>query len=132
MMMVLGRKHVLATTKGHMIRFEKDEPTFVPPICVPDAVAIGASPVEGQKMPDLIQDEAVVNVGPVDPTEREKEMQSAIDKLVRANARKDFTAAGLPSTDAMTRVLGYDVSAAERNTAWQLYSNLKAQAEAEA
>ncbi len=132
MMMVLGRKHVLATTKGHTIRFEKGEPTFVPPICVPDAIAVGAQPIEGEPVPSLIPDDVVVNTGPVDATEREKELQGAIEKLVRANSRKDFTAAGLPSTDAMTRVLGYDVSGAERNTAWQLYSNLKAQAEAEA
>lgn len=132
MMMVLGRKHVLATTKGHMIRFEKGLPVFVPEICVPDAVAIGASPAEGETAPDLIPNDAVVNVGPVDPTERAKELQAAIEKLVRANSRKDFTAAGLPSVEAMARVLGYDVPASERNTAWQAYNDLKAQAEAEA
>lgn len=132
MMMVLGRSYTLATTKGHMIRFTKDLPVYVPPVCVPDAVAIGASPIEGEPIPDLTPKEVVENTGPTEPAEREKELQGAIEKLVRTNARKDFTAAGLPSTDAMTRVLGYDVTAAERNTAWLLYSNLKAQAEADA
>lgn len=125
MMMVLGRSYVLATTKGHAIRFIKGSPVYVPPNCVPDAVAIGAQAADGAEV-DVIPQEVKTYEGPADPTVREKELLAAVQKIVDMNARKDFTAAGLPSTDAMTRVAGFDVGAAERNAAWQVYCNMKA------
>jgi hypothetical protein len=43
----LHRNFVLRTTKGHAINFRKGKPTYVPPTCVPDAVAIGAQALDG-------------------------------------------------------------------------------------
>lgn len=129
MKMVLGRTYMLATTKGHMIKFTKDEPTHVPDVCIPDAVAIGAMPVDGSAV-DVIGDEKRKVEGPSDPVEREKDLLAAVELIVGQNSRKDFTGAGVPSTDAMTRVLGYDIGAAERNAIWQVYCNNKAENEA--
>lgn len=125
MKMVLGRNHMLATTMGHMIKFVKGQPTDVPPDCVPAAVAVGASPADGSD-PGVIQDVPPNNEGPADPLEREKEAMAAIEMLVERNARSDFTAAGVPSTDAMKRVLGYEITANERNTRWQAFCDAKA------
>lgn len=131
MKMVLGRSFTLATTKGHTIRFTKDTPVFVPPICIPDAVAIGAMPADGTDPSSLVvQEEEKTFDGPSDPTKREEELIAACKKIESMNARNDFTAAGVPSTDAMTRILGFAVGAAERNRAWQAYCDLKAAAEA--
>lgn len=131
MKMVLGRTHTLATTKGHVIRFIKGQPVFVPPICIPDAVAIGAAPEDGTDPSDLVvKDEVKTFDGPSDPVKRETELVDACKKIEGMNARNDFTAAGVPSTDAMTRVVGFAVGAAERNKAWQIYCDLKASEEA--
>jgi hypothetical protein len=43
---ILHRNYVLRTTNGHAIGFVANEPTNVPEICVEDAVAIGARPVD--------------------------------------------------------------------------------------
>lgn len=131
MKMVLGRSFTLATTKGHVIRFEKGVPVFVPSICIPDAVAIGALPEDGGDPSALVAKEEVKTFdGPSDPVAREAELVEACKKVEAMNARNDFTAAGVPSTDALTRLLGFAVSAAERNKAWQVYCNMKASAEA--
>jgi hypothetical protein len=131
MKMVLGRSFTLATTKGHVIRFEKGVPVFVPPICIPDAIAIGAQPEDGSDPSELVKEpEAKTFDGPSDPVKREEALVDACKKIESMNARNDFTAAGVPSTDAMTRVTGFAVGAAERNKAWQAYSDLKANAEA--
>lgn len=125
MLMVLGRNHVLPTTKGHMIRFKKGEPVNVPAVCVSDAVAIGAQPADGQEI-NLIPDPPPNRDGPMDQPVREKALTEALEQIIAMNARKDFTAAGLPSVEAMTRVAGFDVGAAERNVIWQRYCDMKA------
>ena len=125
MKMVLGRNHLLATTMGHMIKFRKGEPTDVPPDCVPSAVAIGAQPADGSD-PGVITEAPPNNEGPADAAAREKEAMTALEILVERNARSDFTAAGVPSTDAMKRVLGYEITANERNLRWQTFCDQKA------
>lgn len=125
MKMVLGRNFLLATTMGHMIKFRKDIAIDVPHDCVPAAVAVGAQPVDGSD-PGVIKDTPPNNEGPADAVLREKEAMTALEILVERNARSDFTAAGVPSTDAMKRVLGYEITAAERNLRWQTYCDRKA------
>ena len=129
MKMVLGRTYTLATTKGHRIHFPKDVPVHVPEICVSDAVAIGARAADGKDV-DVIGEEKKSNDGPQDVALREKEIIAAIELLVERNARKDFTAAGLPAIDALARVLGYEITASERARIWQIMNDRKAEAEA--
>ena len=129
MKMVLGRTYTLATTKGHRIHFTKDEAVNVPEICVSDAIAIGARAADGKDI-DVIGEEKKSNDGPQDQQLREKEIIAAIELLVERNARKDFTAAGLPAIDALARVLGYEITASERARIWQIMNDRKAEAEA--
>jgi hypothetical protein len=42
-LMKLGKNRVYASTLGHAIRFVKDEPVNVPPICVRECESIGAA-----------------------------------------------------------------------------------------
>ena len=74
-MFTLHRNYILRTNKGHSIRFVKGEPTWVPPLCEVDAVAIGAVPQEGT---DVLPPEAVPEKE-LTPAERKAKMFEAFD-----------------------------------------------------
>ncbi len=56
-------------------------------------------------------------------TEKTTRLINAIGQLDREN-KEHFTAAGLPQTKALEEVVGEDVSAAERDEAWQLFQDM--------
>ncbi len=114
----LHRSYTLRTTKGHSISFIKGEPTWVPPTCVPDAVAIGAVSDEHVDVIEKDEKPAVY----FDPMEREKKLLEAFDAMVARNDRDDYTAAGLPHCKRLERLVGFEVSITERDTAWQKYN----------
>jgi len=122
--LVLNRDYVLTTTKGHVIAFKKGEPTHVPDIVYQDAIAIGAQPADGSD-PNVLEDEKVKKA-PVDPAERNPLIFAAIERIVAANKRRDFTAAGSPTVDAVKREVGFDVDAREVAAMWQAYHEKKA------
>lgn len=122
--LVLNRNHVLSTAKGHSFAFEKGKPVHVPPSIYQDAIAIGAQPEDGSP-PDVLE-KAKPNTTPADPAERNARILAAITKLVEANSRKDFTAAGSPAVKAVERELGFDVDGREVADAWQKYHDEKA------
>jgi hypothetical protein len=117
--MTLQRNHHLVTTRGHSVFFKKGEPTFVPGVIVPDAVAIGAVMADGS---DALGDEPKVKpVGPTDPIEREKAIFAAFVKLSTTLVREDFTAAGAPTAYAVNRELGWPIDSRERARAWDKF-----------
>lgn len=120
----LHRTYVLRTTKGHSIGFVKGEKTWVPPACVPDAVAIGAVPEEDV---DLLPEEAKPVVS-LTPDERQKKIFEAFDTLVERNERGDFTASGMPHAKKVWGLVGFEVSNSERDAAWMAYQQAKAEA----
>lgn len=122
--LVLNRNYVLATTKGHSIAFEKGVPTHVPPSVYAEAIAIGATPDDGSDPNVLLED--TKKSYPTDPLERKPLITAALEKIVADNERTDFTAAGSPTVAAITREVGFNVSAAEIATAWQAYHDAKA------
>ena len=123
-LLVLNRNYTLATTKGHVIAFEKGKPTSVPKIVYNEAIAIGAQPADGTD-PDVLKDEKKSSA-PQDPAERNPLILAAIEKLIDRNDREDFTAAGSPSVDAVTKEVGFKVSAKEIAGQWQEYHAQKA------
>lgn len=119
----LHRNFILRTTKGHTIAFKKGERVWVPPLCVPDAVAIGAVPEEeidviGEDPKPVVQ---------LTPEDRQAKLFEAFDILLARNERGDFTASGLPHTKKLEQIVGFEVSNRERDTAWQEYSAKKAE-----
>jgi hypothetical protein len=127
---LLNRNFALATTKGHIIHFKKGQPTWVPPVCVPDAVAIGAVPADGSDA-DVIK-EIDIQKAPSDPSTREKLLLELFEKLIAANQREDFTAAGAPHVKAIERELKFKVDNRERDVVWQKYRDAQAVKTAEA
>ena len=123
--LVLNRDYVLTTTKGHVIAFKKGEPTHVPAAVYQDAIAIGAQPADGSD-PNVLEDKKD-SKAPADPAERNPLILAAIEKIVAGNERKDFTAAGSPTVDAVSKEVGFKVSAREIAGQWQAYHENKAQ-----
>lgn len=123
----LHRNFTLRTTKGHTISFAKGEPAWVPPMCVPDAVAIGA--VAQNEAVDVLGDEPAP-VTTLSADERQQKLFAAFDTMLSRSERNDFTASGLPHARRLTGMVGFDVGNRERDDAWQLYTRSKAEAEA--
>jgi hypothetical protein len=119
----LHRNHVLRTTKGHSIGFVKGERTWVPPACVPDAVAIGA--VSEDEI-DLLPTEAAP-AAPMSPDKRNELLCAAFDKLLLRNERGDFSASGLPNVAKLKELCGFEVTNRERDAAWTAYTAAKAE-----
>lgn len=116
--MTLHRNYVLRTTKGHCIRFIKNEPVFVPPICLEDAVAIGALAVtdgEDDILPD--DEQAVV----LTQAERKAAIINAFDVMTARKERSDFTGNGLPNPKKLEQIVGFEVHSKERDNAWREY-----------
>lgn len=117
----LHRNFTLRTTKGHTISFVKGEPVYVPPMCVPDAVAIGAVPEEAV---DVLGDDAQPVVH-LTADEREKKLFAAFDTLLARSERGDFTASGLPHVKKVEELVGFEMHNKERDAAWQAYQGAK-------
>jgi hypothetical protein len=114
---VLNRIHNLIE-RGHNIRFEKGQPTYVPPELHKSAIAIGADPVDTEV--DMGGDEEGTTVQ-LTPEERKAEFIKVFDKLVATNDREDFDASGTPTFEKLRAMLPFSISKKERNTAWQEY-----------
>ena len=123
---ILNRNYILTTTAGRSIQFVKGQPTFVPPMMVRDAVAIGASPADGSEV-DVLDPEPV-DLVPKDMIAREEAIADAIEKIVAGGGRKDFTSAGSPHIKAVTRVLGWEPDPREIAKMWGDYLERQAAA----
>jgi hypothetical protein len=126
MMMVLNRNHVLSTLTGHTVGFVKGEPVFVPKVAIREAVAIGATPADGSDV-DILEDKKE-SYEPFDLSERAGLIMEAILLLVERNDREDFTAAGAPRADAISKEVGFRVQAKEFAPVWQRYHDELAEA----
>lgn len=120
---VLHRDYTLCSMKGHAIDFMKGQPTWVPPECVKEAVAIGATPVDGPV--EVLTPETVEAVAP-EGDERQQLVFAAFEDMELTNEREDWTASGMPTTSALERVLGFEVDSKERNALWLEYRANKA------
>ena len=118
-LLVLNRNYVLTTTKGHSVAFEKGKPTHVPPAIYQEALAIGAIPPDGAD--PLVEEVIKTDNAPADPTERAPLILAVIEKLVAENARDNFTAAGSPTVDAVSKLVGFKVQSKEIALVWQSY-----------
>lgn len=116
----LHRNYTLRTTKGFAITFVKDEPTWVPPAGVSDAIAIGAVP-EGDSI-DVLGEEQSEVVQEFSPEQRKAKLFEAFHTMLSRNVRGDFGANGLPANRKLESLCGFEVGNRERDDAWQEYS----------
>ena len=115
--MMTLRNITLRTLSGHSVKFVKQVPTNVPDMCVDEAMAIGAVPIEPK---DIEPEETKFTPEPVG-LEREEAILTAIEMLVEENARNKFTAGGKPTKSAMRDALGFELDNREINLMWSKY-----------
>ncbi len=127
MMMKLNRKHVLRSTLGHTIIFEKGVPVGVPDELIGRAVELGAEPVDAKELKKInalrdaeIEDEEAS--GSATGEARVAAIQTAFEKIIKRNRPADFMASGNVHTAALAEELGYRVEARERDAAAEAYS----------
>lgn len=101
----LSRKHTLSGF-GHVIKFVKDEPVYVPPLLRNAAIELGAEPDEAMEA------SATSAEAGKSAAQLESELFDVFNALVLKNDPKDFTAGGTPKVAAVVKALGYDVDAA--------------------
>lgn len=123
----LHRNYVLRTTKGHQIRFIKGKPTNVPPVCVPDAIAIGAQAVEGEKVKDVLGEEKKAAPS-LTPEQRKAKVFEAFGIMKTRGERNDFTASGIPNAKRLPALTGFELTPQERDSYWQEYREAEQEA----
>lgn len=121
---VLNRNHMLASTSGHRIEFLKGKPTYVPPVMVKEAVAIGAMAVDGGT-PDVLPPEDVPQEV-LSPQDKEAMAHAAFDQIIERNDTADFTGDGKPSTEAVKKIVEFNFTRKELNVWVQTYRDKKA------
>ena len=121
---ILNRNYTLRTTKGHIINFIKGAPTYVPPIVVPDVVALGAEAVDAHE--DVLGEEPIVKPE-LTPDAREAILIAAYPSMVAANKRNDFTGQGIPNIKSLSAIAGFTVDKRELDATWQKYLEAKAE-----
>jgi hypothetical protein len=114
-MFTLHRNFLLRTTKGHTVRFTKDQPTYVPPACVEDAVAIGAQAVN-EADGDVLGAEPQEII--LTAAERKQKIREAIEVMMRRQERSDFTGNGMPNAKKIMALAGFEVNSKERDSVW--------------
>lgn len=122
---VLNRTYVLSG-KGHMIRFNKGEPTWVPPEMVREAVGIGAECLDDEVKP-FGDEEDLKKVDPNTFTAADKESLffTAFELLTERNQREDFGGDGKPSVDALKKLIDFSFTKKDRDAAFQKFRELK-------
>lgn len=111
----LHRNYVLRTTKGHTISFKKNKATHVPPICISDAISIGAIPADDEV--NVLGDEEPIVI-PLTPAERKAKVFDAFRTMAGREIREDFTASGVPNTKRLPALTGFDMTSKERDAYW--------------
>lgn len=117
-MFVLNRDYILATKQGYIVKFTKDEPTYVPPSIQQQAAYIGAVRADGESL-DIQESETIAE--PATPAERNPLIIAAIEELVAKNDADDFTAAGAPSIKAVSKITSFKISSKELQACWKEY-----------
>lgn len=105
----------MATTSGHVIQFKRNTPKEIPRSILPDAMAIGATPVEQSDLPEQPEPDKV----PETSDERRDAILEAIGLLHERQERGDFTANGLPQIDKIEELSGVtNLHSQERDALW--------------
>jgi hypothetical protein len=114
--MVLDKNFTLRTTKGQSVRFEKGTPVNVSPAIYEEAVAIGARRTDGGVQSIVDDDQPVRKT--VSNEERKAAATKAFNAVIQDNERFDFTGAGTPTCEAISKRTGMRFDQVEVNKLW--------------
>lgn len=116
---VSQRDVTITSTSGHTIHFPKGVPKAVPSDLRRACLEAGVLPATDTDLSDLggrvptTRPEA-----PMSPSERDDLIREAIGEMLSTRKRGDFTAAGLPRVDQISKLTGFEVSPADRDRLW--------------
>lgn len=119
-MFKLNRDKVHSSVYGHTVEFKKDQPVYVPPVpaLIDEVMLFGAESVDGEfavaEQADLVEKPPVGD-------DRAVLIAAAIEQIVEKNDSDDFTGSGVPTTKSIEAIVKFDLSAAERDAAWDAY-----------
>lgn len=116
---VLGRNYVHSSKLGHVIAFEKNVPTYVPPECRKEVAMIGAMPDDGSEV-NILGDEPVQKPE-LTVDERREQLIAAFALLQERNTRTDFTGQGVPAIPALKKIIDFDTDRKEVEPLWREY-----------
>ena len=110
----LNRDRVHASVLGLSVEFKKGVATHVPPELYAEVQAIGAVPED-----EIVDEKAAIKTNePSDPNKRKEDVFAAFEMLALRNERGDFTAGGSPRDQVLESMLGWKLSAKERDILW--------------
>jgi hypothetical protein len=130
--MILNRNLTYISLEGNSVAFAKGEPSYIPKSLVSWALGIGAEFADEddeQKFSPKHDENAPLFIEPTGE-DREEAIMAAMELMQERNSREDFTAAGLPNTTTLRKIVGFNVDMRERNGLWQRFLDKK-KAEAE-
>ena len=114
MKFTLNRDRVHASVLGLSVEFKKGVATHVPPELYAEVQAIGAVPDD-----EIVADKSAPKTNePADPVKRKEDIFAAFEMLALRNTRDDFTAGGAPRDQVLESMLGWKLSAKERDVLW--------------
>jgi hypothetical protein len=76
-------------------------------------------PPDGKQV--VVEDPESKDKGPDDKDDRNAMIFAAFDEIITRNDRNEFTAGNAPHAKAVSKVVGWEVTAAERDQAWADY-----------
>jgi len=116
----------VAAKSGHIFTVEAMKPMWCPAIAVPDAKAAGCVECDehgkivledGLQTIDLHEDKDEIPFLPPEerdiPEKRKRVIHLAVVKCFKRNNRDDFASNGVPKANVITRMIGFQVTAAE-------------------
>jgi hypothetical protein len=125
--MKMNRNWVVATKRGHTVRFEKGVPVGVPDdtTVVEACLAAGAEYVNPNQAPVLPDMSQPVAPAALTAAQRRDKVFAVFREMVanQAQHRDNFTAYGRPSAKYITSAVGFDVPAKDVEAHWAAFQS---------
>jgi len=125
--MICARNYTLATTSGHTVRFTANTPTFVPDVCVPDALKVNIIFAE-RDASSVLNDKADAEAGKhlakftLTGDYRMCAILAVMDEVVKRNDSSEFTGGGRPKVGVLRQELNLpSLSEGEVSKMWDVY-----------
>ena len=115
MKFVMNRNHVVASTLGYSIKFEKDVPQYVPTAMHKEVIAAGGVATDGD---EVEFEDKKTDIPVPEGEERVELIKMALLDIQKIADRESFASTGVPKVKAVAAITGFPVTSAEISEAW--------------
>lgn len=119
------RDIVVPTLDGYALRFVAGEPIQVPNFKNTIAAVAAAGCVPADEVKVRVKTSTIEEVSETAMLARADEVVAAIGALVAEGSAINFNRAGQPQVRSLEKILGYDITPAERDAAWKTFQAQK-------